>query len=193
MATISQTTTTWSSDFGNDSQHYVRQKFTTGSPLLEGTASEATVYLSKSGSPSGTISIKHKSPSTSETLFSLSASGLGESATGYSSTFTNDFEWGNDHWLEIDLSDITSGYVNVHGDNSDPTSNATASKQNSAGSWEEISGVDLAFSITYSTSGGGSGGGGSGGGGEESSSGSISGTGGPSPSYAMRLNIGYIR
>ena len=59
------------------------------------------------------------------------------------------------------------------------------------GSSVENSQQDVKTTLTYtaSSSGGGSGGEEE----EQSSSGSISGTGGPSPAYAMKLNIGYIR
>lgn len=169
MVNLEQTTTSWYQDLGNDSQHVIRQQFNSSSTVIGQQLTEVQIYASSSGTPTGSVTVKHKG-STDVTIGSFSAS----AATGTWLTFSvsSDDTWVADDWLQIDCSSIGGGsgnYINIHGDNSNPMSNSVAAKQNSSGAWEEISGTDLAFKFTWSSSGGGSEGGG------ESSGGSSAG------------------
>lgn len=169
-----------------------------GSALKDRELKSAAFWLKKTGSPSGDVYIEIRDATNHnnvQTLGSLGASGLTTSYSKQTISYGSGFTLDTNHWLCVRYEGGDgSNSVDVEWDSSanyDSTNTVQQRYKQSTSSITTYNDRDLKFEVTVTSTGGGSGGGGEEE--EESSSGSISGTGGPSPTYAMRLNIGYIR
>jgi hypothetical protein len=140
----------WSANKG------IAQFFNSGFPVIGEEVTQATVYLKKTNSPTGTIYVKiYQSDGTSLTLGTMGAAGLTTSYAAYTFINATGITLDAGSYLAIEYTGASgANYIDTQsqdgGENYAELATITSTNFSDPSAWSKTGTVDLKYCITYS-------------------------------------------